>query len=37
MSPNWRQLAALPDCVLKQAILRALDIELLPQGMSVTT
>ena len=34
MSPNWRQLAALPDCVMKQAILRALDIELLPQGIS---
>ena len=34
MSPNWRQLAALPDCVLKQAILRALDIELPPQGIS---
>jgi hypothetical protein len=34
MSPNWRQLAALPDSVLKQAILRALDIDLPPQGIS---
>ena len=34
MSPNWRQVAALPDSVSKQAILRALDIELPPEGIS---
>ena len=34
MSANWRQVAALPDSVIKQAILKALDIELPPQGIS---
>ena len=34
MSPNWRQIAALPDSRLKQSILKALDIELPPAGVS---
>ena len=34
MSPNWRQIAALPDSKLKQSILKALDIELPPAGVS---
>lgn len=30
--PSWKQLAAIPDSVTKQAVLRALDIKVPPEG-----
>ena len=34
MSVSWKQLAAVPDSALKHRILRALDIEPPPEGVS---
>ena len=35
-SPSWRQLAQIPESVLKTSILRALDIAPPPEGVSDT-
>ena len=33
-NPSWKQLAAIPDSVLKQAVLRALDVTVPSAGIS---
>ena len=34
MSTSWRQLAAVPDCSMKQRILKALDMVTPPEGIA---